>query len=141
MKLVEMWQAYDGKTFETKDECVLHERSLAAGVLDPYVLAFNIEGKQISWADYNECAYFALVKKVPTNDEFDNNDALDQAWADHLDADLDGMFRELKRAGKSCEGWWLRDPWSEYWHPWEQAHKTFNDLIETLLEVQHEYKN
>ncbi len=135
MERVEMWRAYDGQCFESSIECEEHEKCLAAGILDPYVIAFNSDGHKISWADYGETAVIALVKRVPTQEELEDNQ-LGNAWADYLDSDLESELSPRIRKPENCVGWWIRDPWAEYWHPWEQAHKEFNDLIEILLEVQ-----
>ena len=135
MERVEMWKAYDGKCFDSAIACEEHERCLAAEVLDPYVIAFNSNGHKISWADQSETAVIALVKQLPTQGQLDDK-ALGISWEEYLDGDLKSDLKRHIRTRTGGTGWWIRDPWAEYWHPWETAHKEFNDLIETLLEIQ-----
>lgn len=115
MEEIKMWRSCDGQIFETANQCRAHEQTLAASVLNQYVLAYDAEGKSISWADNDSFAMFALVRKIPTDEELENKE-LDIAWADYLDADLEC---ELTR-GRKKTGWWIRDPYQEYWHPYQE---------------------
>lgn len=139
MEKIQVYKAYDGQLFEHQWQCEEHEKKLSADVLNPYVLAFNAKGEPISWADNDQIPIFAYVHKIPTADEIEGNPALDKAWADYLDSDLEcelsGRF-----GSKPVVGWWLRDPWSEYWHPWEQAQMEYSNLVDTLLDAREKHK-
>lgn len=114
MEHVEMWKASDGRLFEDAHACEQYEQTLAANVLNPYVLAYDAEGRNISWADQGNFPMFALVRKIPTDEELEDK-TLDTAWADYFDSDLEW---ELSR-GRRTLGWWIKDPYQENWHPYE----------------------
>lgn len=127
MERVEMWKAYDGQCFDSPHECKLHEQSLAAGVLDPYIQGFNSDGKPVSWGVNGEYICFARLIKYPGDDKFDEL-AFNKAWADYLDI---GLEFEISHGGTL--GWYVRDPYNEKsWYKWEDYARNFNQIKDAL---------
>ena len=111
MKITTMYEACDGKLFRSEQECKQYETDLAANCLNPYIRLYGLRGERLNITDPYIYPVYAYLERRPTDEEFEENPALDHAWSDRLEADLDWAIV----ANHGSSGWYVRDPHDEDW--------------------------
>ena len=111
MKIVSMYEAADGKLFRSEPECKQYETDLAANCLNPFIRLYGQNGERLNITDPYIYPVYAYLERRPTDEEFEENHALEEAWSDRLEADLDWASVATHGAG----GWYVRDPHDEDW--------------------------
>lgn len=111
MKIVSMYEAADGKLFRSEQECKQYETDLAANCLNPYIRLYGENGVRLNITDPYIYPVYAYLERRPTDEEFEENPALDHAWSDRIESDLDWAIVANHGAG----GWYVRDPHDEDW--------------------------
>jgi hypothetical protein len=137
MQQITVWQANDGKIFEDEYSCRQHEAVSSAHILDPYVRAFDKDGRSMSWADDYGYVVYALLIRRPSVAEFESNLELENTWSDYVDPDLECdknfMF------GKT--GWYVRDDRCDQWYRWEDYSAHFRNLADHMTDLIEEFKD
>lgn len=111
MKITTMYEAADGKLFRSEQECKQYETDLAANCLNPFIRLYGENGVRLNITDPYIYPVYAYLERRPTDEEFEENHALEEAWSDRLEADLDWAIVANHGAG----GWYVRDPHDEDW--------------------------
>jgi hypothetical protein len=132
MKITTMYEACDGKLFRSEQECKQYETDLAANCLNPYIRLYGQMGERLRITDPYIYPVYAYLERRPTDEEFEQNPALETAWSDYLEADLDWVIV----ANHDTPGWYVRDPHAEEWHLWSELKTDYDKLVEYLGKAQ-----